>query len=111
MVEVAKTPQAREQGLSDRRELCSNCGMLFIFDQPDTYAFWMRKMYFDLDMLWLNEDKVVDITYEAKKPSQEEFDAPKEIYQTRVQADKVIEVNAGWVKRNKVKVGDQLIFK
>ena len=108
MVEIAKTSQAREQGLSDREKMCSNCGMVFIFDQPDIYTFWMRRMYFDLDMLWLNRDKVVDITYSAKAPLKEEFETPKELYQSKVPADKVIEVNSGWAKKNGIKIGDKL---
>ncbi|MCX6784832.1 MAG: DUF192 domain-containing protein, partial [Candidatus Komeilibacteria bacterium] len=40
LVEVAQTPEARNQGLSGRSSLCSNCGMLFTFGQLDQYTFW-----------------------------------------------------------------------
>lgn len=107
-VEIAKTPQEREQGLSDRETLCSNCGMLFIFDQPDIYPFWMRRMNFDIDILWIAGDRVVDITLSAKKPSVEDFESPKEFYSSKMPIDKVLEVNAGWVEKNGIKVGDKV---
>lgn len=107
-VEIRKTSAEREKGLSDRENLCSDCGMLFVFDQPGIYPFWMRKMHFDIDILWLAGDEVIDITYGAKAPSEEEFAAPKTIYQSKVPVDKVLEVNAGWVEKNGIVVGDRM---
>ena len=106
MVEVAETPKEREQGLSDRKNLCLDCGMLFIFDQPGIYPFWMRRMYFDIDILWIIDDRVVDITFAAKAPPKEEFVAPKTVYQSKFPVNKVLEVNAGWVEKNGIKTGD-----
>jgi len=96
----------REKGLSDRKSLCSGCGMLFVFDQPAVYPFWMRRMNFDIDILWIAGERIIDITYDAKKPSKEEFETPKTIYQSKFPVDKVLEVNAGWVEKNRVKIGD-----
>lgn len=107
-VEIRKTSAEREKGLSDRENLCSDCGMLFVFDRLGIYPFWMRKMHFDIDILWLVGDEVVDITYDAEAPSKEEFAAPKTIYQSKVPVDKVLEVNAGWVKKNGIGVGDRM---
>lgn len=106
LIGVAKTEAQKEQGLSDRKSLCSDCGLLFIFGQPGIYPFWMRRMYFDIDILWISGDRVVDITYGAKKPSPEEFDNPKAIYTPKSPVDKVLEVNSGWVRENEIKVGD-----
>jgi len=107
-VEVAKTEAEKEKGLSGRASLCPNCGMLFLLDQPAIYPFWMRKMYFDIDIIWINGNRVADITYGAQKPSKEEFEAPKIIYQSQVLVDKVLEVNAGWATGNDIKVGDEV---
>lgn len=109
-VQIVKTAQEIEQGLSDRENLCSNCGMFFVFNTPSIYYFWMPKMHFDLDMLWVSGNKVVDITYDAKKPSAEDFQNPKERYFSKVPVDKVIEVNAGWVKENGIKLGDEVKY-
>jgi len=106
VVEIAKTAKEKEQGLSDRKNLCSDCGMLFVFDQEGFYPFWMRRMYFDIDILWIADDRVVDVTLGAKVSSKEEFAAPKTFYRSRVPIDKVLEVDAGWVEKNGIKAGD-----
>lgn len=105
-IELMQTEEEKTKGLSDRKNLCSNCGLLFVYDNKGIYSFWMRRMYFDIDILWLNGDRVVDITYDAKKPEAAEFEAPRTIYQNKVPADKVLEVNAGWVEKNGIKIGD-----
>lgn len=107
-VEIRKTSAGREKGLSDREILCSDCGMLFIFDQTGIYTFWMKRMRFDIDILWIAGDRVVDITYGAKAPSGEDFEAPKERYSSKAPINKVLEVNAGWVKKNGIVVGDRM---
>jgi len=106
VVEIAKTAKEKEQGLSDRKNLCSDCGMLFVFDQEGFYPFWMRRMYFDIDILWIADDRVVDVTLGAKVSSKEEFVAPKTVYQSKFPVNKVLEVNAGWVEKNGIKTGD-----
>lgn len=110
LVEYAKTPEEREQGLSDRKSLCDDCGLLFVFDKPDIYPFWMKRMNFDIDIIWIDSDRIVDITEGAKKPSVEEFDRPKTIYTSKSPVDKVLEVNAGWVNKGGIKVGDKIEF-
>jgi len=110
-VELMQTEEEKTKGLSDRKNLCSNCGLLFVYNQEGFYSFWMRKMYFDIDILWINKDRVVDITYDAKKPEVDEFESPRTIYQNKVPADKVLEVNAGWVEKNGIKVGETIVFK
>lgn len=65
-VEVADTEALREQGLSDRASLPAGRGMLFVFDEPGDYGFWMRNMRFPLDIVWLEREgegyRAVDIT-------------------------------------------------
>ncbi len=59
-VEVADTPTAREQGLSNHVPLGSGEGMLFVFDTDDRWGIWMKDMRFAIDILWLDaEGKVV----------------------------------------------------
>ena len=41
-VELALTPESQAQGLSGRDRLGENEGMLFVFDRPDKYSFWMK---------------------------------------------------------------------
>lgn len=53
--EVASTPEAREQGLSGRTEVPPGSGMLFVFDVPGSYGFWMKDMLMPIDMIWIDE--------------------------------------------------------
>ena len=57
--EVAATPAARQQGLSGRPCILANQAMLFEFNQPGYYSFWMKDMRFPIDMVWLGASKKV----------------------------------------------------
>lgn len=105
VVEIADTPQKTQQGLSNRETLCSNCGMLFVFDKKEVHSFWMRRMHFNIDMIWVADDRVVDISYNAKVPPPEESEAPRTTYQSKVPCNMVLEVNAGWAEENKIEIG------
>src|SRR4051812_48326835 len=56
-IEVADTPEARERGPSGRESLPQGSGVLFVFDAPATYGFWMKDMRFPIDIVWLDEEK------------------------------------------------------
>jgi len=59
-VEVVKTPETRQQGLSGRTSISNSEGMLFEFESSlDTNCFVMRDMRFSIDMLWMNEEREV----------------------------------------------------
>lgn len=55
-VEVADDNEERSQGLSNREALNEGTGLLFVFDVPGSYGFWMREMRFPIDIIWINED-------------------------------------------------------
>jgi len=55
--EIAKTEEERARGLMFRDRLGENEGMLFIFEEPDFYSFWMKNMKFPIDIIWLSEEK------------------------------------------------------
>jgi len=61
-LEIAKTIFEKSKGLSKRSELCSNCGMIFIYQNEAIYPFWMKDTLIPLDIIWLDKNgKVVDI--------------------------------------------------
>ena len=65
-VEVANTLETRTQGLSNRKTLSEDTGMLFIFEQPDRYGFWMKNMNFALDIVWIDDQfKIIGIEKEV----------------------------------------------
>jgi uncharacterized membrane protein (UPF0127 family) len=93
-VELAVSEPEREQGLSGRRALAEGKGMLFFFDQPSQYRFWMPDMRFAIDIVWIGEDwKVADITENA---TPESFPAT---FQPKYPAKYVLEVPAGYAAK------------
>ncbi|MEK7194095.1 MAG: DUF192 domain-containing protein [Patescibacteria group bacterium] len=68
--EIVDTPEGRGRGLSGRKSFNNGEGMLFIFDTPAKYGFWMKDMNFDLDMVWIDDVKrVVGISKGVTKES------------------------------------------
>jgi uncharacterized membrane protein (UPF0127 family) len=59
LVEVVDTASSRERGLSGKKGLLAGEGMLFVFDKPGRYGFWMKDMLFPIDMVWINDDGLV----------------------------------------------------
>ena len=57
--EVADTKSSRELGLSGRTQIRDNEGLLFVFDAPGRYGFWMKDMLFPIDILWINQNGIV----------------------------------------------------
>ncbi len=66
IVEVAKTSLERERGLMFRQSLGPDRGMIFLFDPPQSIAFWMKNTLIPLDMLFIGADgRVLNIIENA----------------------------------------------
>lgn len=105
-VEVADTAAIRKKGLGDRQSLVEQDGMLFIFDRVERYPFWMKGLSFPLDFVWIRGDKIIDILENISPPTSGQKDSELPIYSAKEPIDKVLEVNAGTVKRLDIKIGD-----
>jgi len=99
-VEVADTEAARELGLGGRTSLEPDKGMLFVFDHPDKYGFWMKDMKFPIDILWLDEEKVIWI---ESNVSPNTF--PQILYPDSP-AKYVLEVPAGYSYESNINIDD-----
>ncbi len=58
-LEIADDPKEMAQGLSGRPSLAKSTGLLFVFDQPGRYGFWMKDMNFPIDIVWLDKNKKI----------------------------------------------------
>lgn len=108
IVMLATTSAERERGLSGRVNMAENKGMLFIFDYPSHYSFWMHEMKFPLDMIFILNDRVVSI-YENLPPLTDGYPNPAQ-WGSEVVSDRVLEINAGLAKKYGIKVGDEVRF-
>jgi uncharacterized membrane protein (UPF0127 family) len=103
--EVAITEAEHERGLMFRTSLGELDGMLFVFAQPGLHEFWMKNTLIPLDMLWLDSSGKVVSLAESVPPCKTE-ECPT--YPPRAAASFVLEVNGGFARKHKVRVGDRL---
>ncbi|MFH1662222.1 MAG: DUF192 domain-containing protein [Candidatus Falkowbacteria bacterium] len=101
-VEIADTDELRYNGLSNREELCDNCGMLFSWNDKKERIFVMRNMNFALDIIFIDDDEIVEISKNA-------FPEGKDYvmqYKSGEPVNYVLEVNAGFCDEYDIEVGD-----
>jgi uncharacterized membrane protein (UPF0127 family) len=108
--EVADTEALRERGLSGREALPRDAGMMFVFDQDATPAFWMKGMRFPLDLVWIDAAKhIAGVTADAQ-PQPGATDAALTLYHPPSAVRYVLELNAGAAARLGFVAGAQLRF-
>jgi len=100
--EIADTPEKKELGLGERDELAPRHGMYFPFPAARKWVFWMKGMRFPIDVIWIREGVVVDVTYDARPPE----GGPIQQFSPSEDADAVLEINAGEARELNVKKGD-----
>jgi len=106
-VELARTNQERSRGLMFRKELATNWGMLFVFDQKARHGFWMKDTLISLDIIWIDENyKVVHI----KNNFQPCEDENCKVITPKRKAKYVLEINGGLVDKIGIKIGDKFDF-
>jgi uncharacterized membrane protein (UPF0127 family) len=106
-VYVADTERKREVGLAAFDSIAEDEGMIFLFDSSDIHTFWMKDMKFNIDIIWINGEDIVDITKNI--PVQNAMSDNELVkYQPATAANRVLEVNSGWADRNNIKVGDKV---
>ncbi len=101
-VQIANTDFDRQLGLMFRKSMSENQGMLFIFPQESVQSFWMRNTYISLDMIFVNTNKKIITVHKNTKILSDQS------YQSTGPAKYVIEVDAGFSNRFKIKVGDKV---
>jgi uncharacterized membrane protein (UPF0127 family) len=102
-VELALTPEQREQGLQGRRTLALGTGMLFDFKNSRPVYMWMKNTFISLDMLFIDAGgRVVNIVERTVPMSLATIssDGP-------VRA--VFEINGGTARRLGIRPGDRVL--
>jgi uncharacterized membrane protein (UPF0127 family) len=100
-LEVAKTEAERGKGLSGKPSLGANNGMLFVFEEPGNFCFWMKGMRFPLDILWFDSHRhLVHLEKNLSPGTYPKSFCPND------SAKYVLEVNAGTSEYLKLQKGD-----
>ncbi|MFA5750330.1 MAG: DUF192 domain-containing protein [Candidatus Shapirobacteria bacterium] len=99
-IEIARSSSQKATGLSNRKNLCSNCGMIFIFNKDGALPFWMKDTLIPLDIIWINsQGRVTDIITATEIKS-------LKLLQNTQPAKYVLELNANEAQKIDLKVGD-----
>jgi uncharacterized membrane protein (UPF0127 family) len=101
-VEIAKSEDAQQRGLMYRTSLAEDAGMIFIFPDPHPATFWMHNTCIALDMVFVNEDKIVIGVVTAPPLN----DAPRSVSGL---SKYVVELAAGVAKKNGIGIGTKLV--
>jgi len=116
-VEVADTAKKISLGLSYREEIGAD-GMLFVLGRKTVPTFWMKGMKFGLDMIWIDcnsneirECVVADVTENVPVFENPEDVSRLPIYSPSKSVTHVLEVPAGWVEKNAVKLETKVLLK
>src|SRR3989442_15844641 len=108
-VEVADTPESREQGLGNRTSLASNAGMLFVFETTNLWSFWMKNTLIPLTVAFIDEQweivELIDMAV-AKDPQ----NGPFEIYKPVKPSHYALEVNQGFFRQKNITVGARVVY-
>jgi uncharacterized membrane protein (UPF0127 family) len=104
-VEVARTRAEQTLGLGERDSLAWDRGMLFVYDRPGFYGFWMKGMRFDIDIVWIRDGRIVDVTHRVPH----RIESPLPTYHPPEVVDQVLEVPAGAAQARGWQRGDRVV--
>jgi uncharacterized membrane protein (UPF0127 family) len=103
-IEIADTADERATGLMNRTSLPSDAGMLFIFPTEQNVSFWMKDTLIPLDMVFVNDAKVIINIARNTVPLSET------LIPSGGPTRYVVEVNAGFCLLHNINVGDTIDF-
>ena len=106
-VELAMDDTARTNGLMFRDHLPDAHGMLFLFEQQQPLAFWMRNTRIPLDILYFDESMRL-VSVASGVPPCTTQRCPS--YPSKAPARFVLELNAGHARRLGLRPGDVLVL-
>ena len=96
--QLAQSPQQRQTGLMFRREMPTQEGMLFVFEQASAQCFWMRNTLIPLSIAFLAEDGTV-VNIEDMSPRSDDSHCSAKPVRF------ALEMNRGWFAKRGVKPG------
>lgn len=107
--ELAKTNAEREFGLMERSALPQARGMLFVYDAPGQYPYWMYDCKIGLDILWLDSGhRIVEIAPDTPPCRGKANTCPS--YGGHQSALYVLELPVGSVKAHHLALGQMVRF-
>lgn len=102
-IAIADSNKKRLQGLMHLDVLPQKHGMIFLFENSQVIAMWMKNTLIPLDMIFIDENNIiVNIKTNTTPHSLDIISSVKEV-------SKVLEINAGLVDTFGIKVGHRIV--
>lgn len=85
----------KSKGLQGRKQLCKNCGMIFVFDKEGIHSFWMKDTLINLALIWMDSNGRITHIVSNAEPCKYEINPHDEckIYSTDKLSKYVLEIN------------------
>lgn len=100
--EIASTARQRYMGLSFRKVLDEDSGMLFVYPAEQQLTFTMRNTLIPLSIAFISSDLVINEIHQMNV-------GPGQLFDSKQKAQYALEVDQGWFAANNIKAGDQII--
>jgi uncharacterized protein len=107
-VEVMRTDEERQQGLMERKSLADGFGMLFVYQSNEQPIMWMKNMVISLDMVFVGKDMKINHIEENVRPCDSTDDGKCALYRSPCDSTLVLELPAGYTKKNGIVAGNQI---
>jgi uncharacterized membrane protein (UPF0127 family) len=108
LAEIAANLPEQERGLMSRTQLAADRGMLFLFDRPGFYGFYMYQTLIPLDIIWLDANRRIVFLSANTPPCQSANPQNCPVYGGQQAAQYVLEIAAGEAARHRLQAGDRL---
>ncbi len=99
--QVAASPDQRQIGLMYRREMPTNEGMLFVFEDASRQCFWMRNTLLPLSIAFVADDGTIVNLADMKPMTEDSHCSAKPVRYA-------LEMNAGWFAKRGIGPGSKL---
>ncbi|MBI5913741.1 MAG: DUF192 domain-containing protein [Bacteroidetes bacterium] len=101
-IEKADNETDRQFGLMFRRSMPESQGMLFLFETSGRQSFWMHNTYIPLDIIFVDENNVINTIHKNAKPLNDTS------LPSKGNAKYVVEVVGGFSDKYGLKEGDKI---
>ena len=99
--EIASTPEQRNFGFMERKNIPDGTGMIFIFERDQILSFWMKNTPHPLSIAYIDSNGKIRNIYDMTPLSLSTIEST-------VSVRYALEVPQGWFEKNGIQTGDSI---
>ncbi|MDE1823172.1 MAG: DUF192 domain-containing protein [Candidatus Micrarchaeota archaeon] len=105
----AETNQAGwERGLMNQTNISNGTFALFVFNRHSIWPFWMKNTYVPLDIIWINNSKVVYVANAVPCIQYDKNQSDCTLYVPTNASNYAIEARSGFAAMNNITIGSEI---